>query len=136
MTATRPAYATKAQLEQAAVAAAATLTETTARLARARMLAAVPVARLTPEDRSSRVFRAAAATPQLSRFGLIRVASRVARLTHRPMTSTTENANSALTLLAQGRAGSGCATWGERDSSLDSLATGVTFGPSSTMGRI
>lgn len=87
----------------------------------------VPVhTRPLPTDRSGRVFRAAT---QISggRFALCTITRRVARGTHRPMTSITDTVNGSLRLIGNG-GGRGCLTWGVRNETLDSLATELTFG--------
>jgi hypothetical protein len=85
-----------------------------------------------PTDRSGRVFRAASQTPG-GRFALVAITRKVARGTHRPMTLTTDTVNGALKLIGDG-GGLGCATWGERDETLDLLAASVTFGPGFNRG--
>lgn len=95
---------------------------------------AVPTLPL-PTDRSGRVYRAAAQTPG-GKFSLCAITRRVARATHRPMTSITDTVNGALRLIGDG-GGRGCLTWGDRDETLDALslsATGVTFGPGFNQG--
>lgn len=96
----------------------------------------VPVSRLTPTDRSTRVYSAQRAAPQLGRFGLIRVASKVTRALHIPGSSITDNVSSALAAIANG-GGSGCSTAPSRDmAALDALSSGVTFGPGFNRGTV
>lgn len=101
--------------------------------ASARVSASAPA---LPTDRSGRVYRAAAQTPG-GKFSLCAITRRVARTTHRPMTSITETVNGALRLIGDG-GGRGCLTWGARDESLDALDTGagVTFGPGFNRGVV
>lgn len=85
-----------------------------------------------PTDRSGRVFRAAAQTLG-GKFSLCAITRKLARATHRPMTSTTDTVNGALLLIGDG-GGRGCTTWGDRDDFFDTLSAGVTFGPGFNRG--
>ena len=134
--ATRAAARSQIALDRTLALAAPASQRAATRPHRTSSYVLVPVSRLTPTDRSTRVYSAQRAAPHLGRFGLIRVASKVTRDLHISGSSITDNVNGALAAIANG-GGSGCSTYPARDmSALDALSSGVTFGPGFNRGTV